>query len=67
MSYGGLYASWTPPPPTGYDNTSPENVAYLLRVALDRDDRLTAEETRAKNDVEMEREFGPRWWTRAHP
>ena len=67
MSYGLYGGAYTPPPSTGYDNPSPENVAYRLRVALDRDERLTAEEARAKLDVEMEREFGPRWWMRAHP
>lgn len=66
--YGGLFgAASSPPPSTGYDNPDPANVAYRLRVALDRDDRLTAEEAAAKHDVEMEIEFGPRWWLRAHP
>lgn len=66
----GLFGG-TPPldpvPSTGYDNSDPHNVAYRLRIALDRDDRLNYEETQAKEDVEMEREFGPKWWLRAHP
>ena len=65
--YGGLYGGSTAPPSTGYDNPSPENQAYRLRVALDRDDRLNRDEALAKYDVEMEIEFGPRWWLRAHP
>lgn len=64
--FGGT-APMTPAPSTGYDNPSPDNVAYRLRVALDRDDRLNHEEERARKDVEMEREFGPKWWLRAHP
>lgn len=64
--FGGT-ASANPAPSTGYDNPSAENQAYRLRVALDRDDRLNSEELMAKRDAEMEYEFGPRWWTRAHP
>lgn len=66
--YGGLFrVAASPPPSSGYDNPDPTNVAYRLRVALDRDERLNPEEAAAKHDVEMEIEFGPRWWLRAHP
>lgn len=51
----------------GYDDTSDANRAYRLKVALDRDARLTAEEFQAKRDIELEQELGPRWWLRAHP
>lgn len=66
--YGGLWAGdFNPAPSTGYDNPSPENMAYRLRIALDRDDRLNHEEAEAKHEAEMEYEFGPRWFARAHP
>lgn len=65
--WAGSYAGQAVPPSTGYDNKSQENQAYRLRCAIQRDDRLTAEEADAKRDVEMEIEFGPRWWVRAHP
>ena len=66
MSYyapGGLGAI----PSTDYDNNSPANVAYRLRVAIDRDDRLNAEERRVYTDTACELEFGPGFLRRAHP
>lgn len=67
MSYGLFGGGFAPPPSTGYDNPSEENQRYRLRVALDREDRLTREEAQARDDVLLEIEFGPRWWLRAHP
>lgn len=61
---GGFLAA---PPSTGYDNQSPENVAYRLKVALDRDDRLNGEEKRVYEDTQCELEFGPGFLRRAHP
>ena len=64
--YGALFGGGAPPS-TGYDNPSVLNVAYRLQIALDRDDRLNKEESLAKFEAEMENEFGPRWFMRAHP
>jgi hypothetical protein len=64
MPYGGFIPT---PAPTGYDNKSPENVAYRLRTALDRDDRLNVDEKRVYEDTKCELEFGPGFLRRAHP
>lgn len=58
---------YAPIPSTGYDNDSPSNVAYRLRVALDRDDRLNFEERQIYTDTASELEFGPGFLRRAHP
>lgn len=50
-----------------YDDLDPRNVAWVRERAIDRDCRLTKEEADAKTEAEMECEFGPRWWLRAHP
>jgi len=60
---GGLGAI----PSSGYDNKSPENVAYRLKVAIDRDNRLNGEERRIYDDTVCELEFGPGFLRRAHP
>lgn len=63
MSYafGGMI------PSTGYDNPAPENVAYRLKVALDRDNRLNTDEKRIYDDGLVEHEFGSGFFRRAHP
>lgn len=53
--------------PSGYSVKTEINLSYRLRTAIERDDRLNLEEALAKREAEMECEFGPRWWTRAHP
>jgi hypothetical protein len=58
---------YAPIPPTGYDNNSPSNVTYRLRVALDRDDRLNTEEQRVYDDTQIELEYGSDFFRRAHP
>ena len=54
-------------PSTGYDNLDPANVAYKLKIALDRDDRLNNEEKRAYEDTALLLEYGPNFLRRAHP
>lgn len=54
-------------PFNGYENSQPTNVAYRLRIALDRENRLNNEELRAYEDTLIELEFGASFFQRAHP
>lgn len=53
--------------PSGYSVKTDIELCYDLRMAIARDEKLNPEEAAAKREAEMECEFGPRWWTRAHP
>lgn len=55
------------PYPTGYDNSSPKNVAHLLSLAIDRDNRLNTEEVREYQRTQIALEFGSDFLLRAHP
>lgn len=61
FAYGGSI------PSTGYDNPSPENRAYRLKVAMDREERLNNEEKRVYEDTVLILEYGPNFFRRAHP
>lgn len=50
-----------------YNDHDARNIAWVMGRAFDRDHRLNEEETHAKYEAEMECEFGPQWWLRAHP
>lgn len=65
--YGALFKNPDPNYSRGYDNPSPDNVAWRLKVAIDRDNRLTDEEKRVYDRTAAELEFGPGFWRRAHP
>ena len=54
-------------PSTDYGNNSPANLAYREQVALDRENRLNAEEQRAYDDSLCECIYGPGFFRRAHP
>lgn len=51
----------------GYDNSSADNVARLLNIAIDRDSRLNTEEAREYKHTQVELEFGEGFHLRAHP
>lgn len=50
-----------------YENSSARNVAFLLKLALDRDDRFNTEERAEYNRTLVELEFGAGFFQRAHP
>jgi len=62
-----FYPGVNPDYSRGYDNDAPENVAYRLQLAIDRDERLTTAEVRVYNDTLIELEYGPDFFFRAHP
>lgn len=65
--YGALFGAKGPAVGTGYANSSPANVEYRLKLALDREDRLNAEEHKVYEQTSIELEFGKTFYLRAHP
>lgn len=50
-----------------FDTSKTTDPKAALAIAIARDNRLTKQEERAKQDALIELELGPKWWLRAHP